>query len=66
MRFSGTLADAAQFAERRQVVRFYDQHPRPNVDLEEQLQEIQQARRLTDDEGVLEYSSLMVQALVSQ
>ena len=55
-----------QSGSRRQVVRFYDKHPRPNVDLEAQLQEIQQARRLTDDEGVLEYSSLMVQALVSQ
>ena len=55
-----------QGSSRRQILRFYEKHPRPTLELEQQLKQIQEARALTEDEGVLEYSRLMVQALVSQ
>ena len=55
-----------QASSRRQILRFYEKHPRASLDLNEQLQEIRQARALTQDEAVLESSALMVQALVSQ
>jgi transposase len=55
-----------QQSRRQQIVRFYEQHPRPSVDLEQQLREIQQARPLTRDEAVLEYSTAMVNALTPQ
>lgn len=55
-----------QASSRRQILRFYEKHPRASLDLNEQLQEIQQARVLTQDEAVLEASALMVQTLVSQ
>jgi transposase len=55
-----------QASSRRQIRRFYDQHPRASVDLDEQLKQIQGARALTEDEAILESSALMVQALVGQ
>lgn len=57
---------ALQNSSRRQILRFYEQHPRPTVDLEQQVQQIRQARELTVDEAVLGYSAMMVQALVPQ
>ena len=51
---------------RRQILRFYERHPRPSVDLQQQLLEFEKAQALTQDEAVLEYSALMVQALVPQ
>jgi len=50
----------------RQILQFYEKHPRVSLDLEEQLKEIQKARALTKDEAVLESSALMLQALVGQ
>jgi transposase len=55
-----------QRSSRRQIRLFYQQHPRPRLDLEEHLKEIQKARALTQDEGVLDYSASMVQAVVAQ
>ncbi len=55
-----------QISSRRQILRFYEAHPRASLDLEEQLKQIQEARPLTKDEAVVESSVLMVQALVSQ
>jgi len=55
-----------QASSRRQILRFYEKHPRASLDLNEQLQEIQHARALTQDEAILESSALMLQALVSQ
>jgi transposase len=55
-----------QVSTRRQVLRFYEKHPRASLDLNEQLKQIQEARPLTQDEAVLESSALMVQALVCQ
>jgi transposase len=55
-----------QVSSRRQILRFYEKHPRASLDLNEQLKQIQEARALTQDEAVLESSALMVQALVSQ
>jgi transposase len=55
-----------QISRRRQILRFYEKHPQAAIDLNEQLKQFQEARALTQDEAVLESSSLMVQALVSQ
>lgn len=55
-----------QRSSRRQILRFYERHPRPSIDLEQQLMEFQQAQALTQDAAVLEYSALMVQALAPQ
>jgi len=55
-----------QHSSRRQILRFYERHPRPSIDLELQLKEFQQAQALTQDSAVLEYSALMVQALIPQ
>jgi hypothetical protein len=55
-----------QATSRRQILRFYEKHPRAFLDLNEQLKQIQEAHSLTRDEAVLESSALMVQALVSQ
>src|SRR5262245_14270974 len=55
-----------QVSSRRQILRFYEKHPRASLDLDEQLKQFQQARALTQDEAILESSALMVQALVSQ
>ena len=55
-----------QITSRRQILRFYEKHPRASIDLNQQLQQFQEARALTRDEAVLESSALMVQALVSQ
>lgn len=55
-----------QISSRRQILRFYEKHPRAAIDLEEQLKQFQEARVLTQDEAVLESSVLMVQTLVSQ
>jgi len=55
-----------QISSRRQILRFYEKHPRAAIDLDEQLKQFQEARALTRDEAVLESSVLMVQALVSQ
>ena len=55
-----------QVSSRRQILRFYEKHPRASLDLNEQLKQMQEARPLTLDEAVLESSALMVQALVSQ
>jgi transposase len=55
-----------QASSRRQILRFYEKHPRATLDLDEQLKQIQNARALTQDEAVVESSSLMVQALISQ
>jgi transposase len=57
---------ALQLSSRRQILRFYEKHPRPSLNLEQQLQQFDQALPLTGDEAVLQYSSLMVQALVPQ
>jgi len=57
---------ALQLSSRRQILRFYEKHPRPYLDLEQQLQQFHQALPLTADEAVLEYSTLMVQALIPQ
>lgn len=57
---------ALQYSSRRQILRFYERHPRPALDLEQQLKQFDQALPLTADEAVLEYSTLMVQALVPQ
>jgi transposase len=54
-----------QASSRRQILRFYEKHPRASLDLNEQLKQIQAARALTQDEAVLESSALMVKALVS-
>jgi transposase len=55
-----------QRASRRQVLGFYEKHSRASMDLDEQLKQIKQARALTNDHAVLEYSEVMVQALVGQ
>ena len=55
-----------QASSRRQILRFYETHPRASLDLNEHLKQIQEARALTSDQAVLEASSLMVQALVGQ
>ena len=55
-----------QISSRRQILRFYEKHPRAAIDLEEQLKQFQEARVLTQDEALLESSVLMVQTLVSQ
>jgi transposase len=55
-----------QASSRRQILRFYEKHPRATVDLVEQLRQIQDARPLTQDEAVLESSALLVCALVGQ
>ena len=55
-----------QGSSRRQIRLFYQQHPRPRLDLEQHFKEIQAARALTQDEGVLDYSASMVEALVAQ
>src|SRR5262245_46378010 len=48
-----------QISSRRQILRFYERHPRASLDLEQQLKQIQEARPLTQDEAVLESSVLM-------
>ena len=55
-----------QRSSRRQIIGFYERHPRPSIDLEQQLIEFRQAQPLTQDAAVLEYSALMIQALVPQ
>jgi len=55
-----------QQASRRQVAGFYEKHSRASTDLDEQLKQIREARALTNDEAVLEYSEVMAQALVAQ
>jgi len=55
-----------QTSRRRQLLRFYEKHPRVSLDVEQQLKEIQEARALTTDAAVLQSSALMVQALVCQ
>jgi transposase len=55
-----------QHSRRRQILRFYERHPRPSVDLEQQLIEFEQAQPLTQDPALLEYGALMVQALIPQ
>src|SRR6516165_8802770 len=55
-----------QASSRRQILRFYEKHPRASLDLNEHLKQIQEARALSSDQAILESSSLMVQALVSQ
>jgi transposase len=55
-----------QRAKPRQVIAFYQKHSHAHTDLDEQLREIARARALTNDEGVLEYSVTMLQALVAQ
>src|SRR5262245_6544089 len=55
-----------QSSSRRQILRFYEKHPRASVDLNAQLSQFHEARALTQDEAILESSALMVQALVSQ
>ena len=57
---------ALQQSSRRQILRFYEKHPRPHLDLDKQLQQFHQALPLTADEAVLEYSTLMVEALIPQ
>lgn len=57
---------ALQHSSRRQILRFYEKHPRPSLDMEQQLKQFDQALPLTADEAVLEYSTLMVQALIPQ
>jgi transposase len=55
-----------QATSRRRIVRFYETHSSRHIDLDQQLQQIAAARPLTQDEGVLEYSAAMAQALVTQ
>ncbi len=55
-----------QHSSRRQILGFYGRHPRPSIDLEQQLLDIQQAQPLTQDTAVLEYSALMITALIPQ
>lgn len=55
-----------QHSSRRQILRFYEKHSRHALNLQEQLQQFDQATPLTHDEAVLEYSVLMVQALIPQ
>jgi transposase len=55
-----------QASSRRQILRFYEKHPRAALEVAEQLKRIQDARPLTQDEAVLESSALMVRALVRQ
>ena len=55
-----------QTGRRRQLLRFYEKHPRGSLDVAQQLKEIQEARALTTDTAVVQSSALMVQALVSQ
>jgi transposase len=57
---------ALQHSNRRQILRFYEKHPRRFLDLDQQIQQFHQALPLTSDEAVLEYSTLMVQALTPQ
>ena len=57
---------ALQRSSHRQILRFYEKHPRASVDLKQQLKQFHEARALTQDEAVLESSALMVHALVSQ
>ena len=57
---------ALQHSSRRQILGFYGRHPRPSIDLEQQLLDIQQAQALTQDAAVLEYSALMITALIPQ
>jgi transposase len=57
---------ALQHSSRRQILRFYEKHPRPSLDMEQQLKQFDQALPLTADEAVLEYSTLMMQALIPQ
>src|SRR5262249_45076278 len=55
-----------QQSSRRQILGFYERHPRHSIDVEQQMLEFQQAQALTQDFAVLEYSALMVQALIPQ
>jgi len=55
-----------QTSRRRQILRFYEKHPRASLDLSEQLKQIQEARALSQDAAVLESSALMVRALICQ
>jgi transposase len=55
-----------QGSSRRQIVRFYEKHPRASLDLGEQLRQIEEACPLTQDEAILQSSALMVRALISQ
>lgn len=55
-----------QHSSRRQILGFYQRHPRPALDLQEQFKQFDQAMPLTQDEAVLDYSRLMVQALIPQ
>jgi transposase len=57
---------ALQSSSRRQILRFYEKHPRHHLDLEQQIQQFHQTLPLTGDEAVLQYSILMVQALIPQ
>lgn len=57
---------ALQLSSRRHILRFYAKHPRPALDLDKQLEQFQQALPLTADEAVLDYSAMMVQALIPQ
>jgi len=57
---------ALQSSSRRQILRFYEKHPRHHLDLEQQIQQFHQTLPLTGDQAVLEYSTLMVQALIPQ
>jgi len=57
---------ALQSSSRRKILRFFEKHSRPALDLDQQLKQFSEALPLTDDEAVLEYSSLMVQALIPQ
>lgn len=57
---------ALQLSSRRQILRFYEKHPRPTLNLDQQLEQFRLAMPLTTDEAVLEYSTLMVQALIPQ
>jgi transposase len=57
---------ALQCSSRRQILRFFQKHAQPALDLDQQLKRFSEALPLTKDEAVLEYSSLMVQALIPQ
>jgi transposase len=57
---------ALQASSRRRVLRFYEKHPRHALNLQEQLEQFEQAMPLTSDEAVLDYSVLMVQTLIPQ
>jgi transposase len=55
-----------QTSRKTRILRFYQKHPRRQLDLEKRLKEITKAQPLTRDKAVVKYSTAMVEALVAQ